>query len=70
MGVQLEEHCGNCDNLVWHDMRIQYDGDGVHRLAAIPNPTTGSCTHPLMKRQPSGYKLVEHECLFWKAVAI
>lgn len=64
---ELEENCGNCGYLVWHDQRIQYMSDGIHRLATIPNPTTGSCTHVLMKRHKKCRDLKMSECLFWKA---
>lgn len=64
--MELKEHCGNCDFLLWHDMRIQYERNKVHRLVQIPNPVTGSCTEPLMKRHKKCRDVTKSECLFWK----
>lgn len=62
--ARLEEHCGNCEQFVWHDLRIAYYDQGYYKLEEVLHPTTGSCSHSLMKNARRG-DVTRLECLFW-----
>lgn len=63
----LTEYCGNCGLFVWHDLLLELEGN-VWMLLPINHPTTGCCTHTLMKHDGAHRDVTRIECLFWKPI--